>query len=161
MMCLIALRLRCACSCCAHRCHTSHIADMNSECKYAVFQFEKTKVDILDALFKVVRQYDVEGTLSGGGASAQGTVAAMAVSSPHHGVNMINNKSGEITFKFRLPKGKDARVALSKDTLTVGVGSNTGVMMMMMMMCCCCRCCCCCCSSSYPFRPRVHFEGQR
>ncbi len=106
--------------------HPPDTADMDSEPKYVLVPHNKTKVDIVDTFFKLLDQHDVEGTLDSG-VSVQGTIAAMSVYRPHHGVNLMDLKSGKVFFKFKVSNGEYARVKLSKDTLTLGVGSNTGV----------------------------------
>ncbi len=99
--------------------------DLNG--KVALFQDGKTVIDIIDtATGQMVQQYDVGGTLYVG-ASVQRSIAAMAVCEPQHGVHVMDIKSGKLLSKFILPNGKDAAVTLSKDTLTLGVGTDTGV----------------------------------
>ncbi len=100
---------------------------MDSEPKYITFPYQKSKIDVYDAFCKLLGQHDVGGTLYWGGASVQGTIAAMAMAYPHNGVNVIDTKTFKVLLSYKLPDGGDARVALSKDTLTLGVGFNTGV----------------------------------
>ncbi len=99
---------------------------MASNHMYLLAPYTKNKIEIVDAFGKLLGQHDVGGTLNVG-ACVQGSIAAMAVYSPHHGVHLMNTKTFEIFFKFIIPDGDDARLALSKDTLTLGVGSSTGV----------------------------------
>jgi hypothetical protein len=94
--------------------------------KVALFTRDKTTVDILDIVTgEVVQQHDVQGTI-GGSASVQKNIAAIAVYKPQHGVHVMDLETGVMLCKFILPNGQDARVALSKDTLTLAVGSNSG-----------------------------------
>ncbi len=102
--------------------------------KVALFPCGKAMIDIVDiATGHVVRQHDVEGTI-GYSASVQKNIAALAVSEPQDGVHVMDMMSRKVLCKFIFPNGNNARVALSKDTLTLAVGSSTGTMMMMMMM---------------------------
>ncbi len=105
---------------------------MASNHKFLLATHGEKMVEIYDALGKQLGQHDVSGTLYWGGACVQGSIAAMAVQP--NGVHLMNVKTLQIFFKFRLPDGGNARIALSKDTLTLGVGSDTGVFVMMMMM---------------------------
>ncbi len=99
---------------------------MDLKGKVATFSQAKAMVDIIDASSgNVVQQHDLEGTLYYS-ASMQRNIAAIAVSKPRHGVHVMDIKSGKVLCKFILPNGQDARVALSKDTLTLAVGSNSG-----------------------------------
>jgi hypothetical protein len=108
--------------------HLHHyIADMDLKGKIALFPFLKSTVDIVDiAIGRVVQQHDVEGEIDGS-ASVQKNIAAMAVSDPYHGVHVIDLASGKVLLKFILPDGEDVSVALSRDTLTLAVGSDTGM----------------------------------
>jgi hypothetical protein len=93
----------------------------------AMFSEDLTTVDIFDvATGQVVHQYDVQGNLHVS-ASVQKNIAAMAVSAPQPGVHVINIKSGKLLSRFILPNGDNARVALSKDTITLAVGTDTGM----------------------------------
>jgi len=95
--------------------------------KVALFTINKTTVDITDVVTgEVVQQHDVEGNI-GFSVSVQRNIAAVAVSTPQHGVNLMDVISGKMLSKFILPSGEDAKVALSKDTLTLAVGSDTGM----------------------------------
>ncbi len=99
---------------------------MDLKGKVATFSQAKTTVDIIDASTgQLVRQHDLEGTLYDG-ASMRKNIVAMAVSKPQHGVHVMDIESGKVLCKFILPCGQDARVALSEDTLTLAVGSNSG-----------------------------------
>ncbi len=100
---------------------------MSSNIKIVSFTWGKKIVDVYDALGKLLGQHDVEVPLDEGGASVQEAIAAMAVYIPHYAVYLMDLKAGKVFFKFILPDGEFARVALSKDTLTMGVGSSTGV----------------------------------
>jgi hypothetical protein len=102
---------------------------MDLKGKVAMFPYDKTTVDIIDiATGYVVRQHKVEGRLGDyGGASLQKSIAAMAVSKPHPGVHVMDVQSGKMLYKFILPKGENARVALSKDAHALVVGSDTGM----------------------------------
>ncbi len=100
---------------------------MDMKGKVALFQEGKTTVDIVDmATGEVVQQHEVEGTI-GFSASVQKNFAVMAVFKPQHGVHVMELVSGKLLCKFILPDGRDARVALSKDTFSLAVGSSTGV----------------------------------
>ncbi len=99
---------------------------MASKHMWIVAPHGKNKIEIYDAFGKQLGQHDVGGTLYVG-ACVQGVIAAMAVSSPHAGVHFMNTKTLQIFFKFILPDGNNARLALSKDALTLGVGSRTGM----------------------------------
>ncbi len=101
-------------------------ADMDSEPKYLSFPYGETTVDVYNPFYKLLGQHDVGGTLYND-ACVQGSIAAMAVYSPHRGVHLMNVKTFNVFFKYILPYGNNARLALSKDTLTLGVGSSTGV----------------------------------
>jgi hypothetical protein len=103
---------------------------MDSEPKYITFPHNKNKIDVYDPFYKTLDQHDVGGTLYWGGACVQGFIAAMAVYKPHHGVHLMITKTFNVFFTYILPDGGDARLALSKDTLTLGVGSDTGVCVM-------------------------------
>ncbi len=99
--------------------------------KVALFSFDGATVDITDAANgKTVQQHDVEGKI-GFSAAVQGNVAVIAVSEPYKyvydGVHVMDLVSGKVLFKFILPNGENARVTLSKDAQTLGVGSDTGV----------------------------------
>ncbi len=84
-------------------------------------------VDIIDvATGQLVQRHDAQGNHGWGGASVQMNIAAMVVSEPQ-GVHVMDIKSGKLLYKFILPNGYNARVALSKDTITLGVASSTGV----------------------------------
>jgi len=94
--------------------------------KAALFPQDKTAIDIVDAATgDLVQQHDVEGTIQV--AYVQRNVAAVVVSNPQSGVHMMDLVSGEVLCKFILPNGEDARVTLSKDTLTLAVASDTGM----------------------------------
>ncbi len=97
---------------------------MASKHLWIVAPHGKNKIEIVVAFGKLLGQHDVGGTLDGG-ACVQGSIAAMAVQP--NGVIVMNAKTFNVFFKYRLPDGKDARLALSKDTLTLGVGSDTGM----------------------------------
>ncbi len=100
---------------------------MDLKGKLASFQCLKTTVDITDAASgQVVQQHDVQGTI-GSSVTVQKNIAAIAVRAPQHGVHVMDIDSGKVLFKFVLPDGEDARVALSKDTLTLAVGTSTGM----------------------------------
>jgi hypothetical protein len=95
--------------------------------KVALFQCHKTKIDITDvASGEVVQQYDVEGAI-GSSASVQKNVAAVAVSEPEPGVHVMDIKTGQVVSKFIITKGHGARIALSKDALTLVVGTDKGM----------------------------------
>ncbi len=95
--------------------------------KVALFTCSKTSVDIVDmATGQVVQQHDAQGTHNNS-TDVQKNVAAIAVSAPQHGVHVMDLKSGKVLCKFLLPNGKDARVSLSKDTLTLVVVNDTGM----------------------------------
>ncbi len=99
--------------------------DLNG--KVVVFPHDETSVNIIDvATGEVLQQHDAEGTIYVG-ASVQKNTAAMAVSTPQHGVHVMDLVSGRVLFKLTLPNGDDARVALSKDTLTLGMGTSNGM----------------------------------
>ncbi len=99
--------------------------DLNG--KVALFQHKNTTVDIADlASGQLVKQHDVQGKIWNS-VSVQRNIAAIAVYEPDHGVHVINLESGKVLCKFMLPIGDDARVALSKDALTLAVGSDTGM----------------------------------
>jgi hypothetical protein len=101
---------------------------MASKGMIVIFRFGKSKIDIVDvATSQVMQQHDVEGALHWMGASVQNYTAAMAIYKPYHGVHVVNIKSGKMLCKFMLPYSEDAMVALSKDALTLCVGSSTGV----------------------------------
>jgi hypothetical protein len=95
--------------------------------KVILFIQNETMVDIIDvATGQVVQQHVVEGTL-GSSASLQKSIAAMALSAPQDCVHVMDIKSGKVMFKFILPDGENATVALSKDTFTLAVGTDTGI----------------------------------
>ncbi len=100
---------------------------MASKHKYILATDGNNTVDIVDSLGKLLGQHNVGGTLSEGGASIQGTIAALAVWQPYHAIHLMNLNTFQVFFKYILPDGRDVRVALSKDTLTLGLGSSTGV----------------------------------
>ena len=103
--------------------------------KVALFTINKTTVDITDvAAGEVVLQHDAQGTHDFGGAFVQKNIAAMAVFKPFPSVHVMNLETGVMLHKFKLPDGWDARVALSKDALTLAVGNSAGMVMMMMML---------------------------
>ncbi len=107
---------------------------MDLKGKVSFIQDGKTTVDIIDfATGELVKQHDVGGTLCIG-ASIQMNVAAMAIGEPYTGVHVMDQETGVMLHKFILPSGMGAKVALSKDALTLGVGTNTGLMMMMMKL---------------------------
>jgi hypothetical protein len=96
--------------------------------KVAMIYSYRDKVDIVDAATgEVVRQHELQGKVGEGGASVQRNIAAMAIWGPVQGFHVMDLNSGEISGKFSLIEGGNARVALSKDTLTLAVGSDTGV----------------------------------
>ncbi len=101
---------------------------MDSEPKYITFPLNKKMVDVYDPFYKLLGQHDVGGTLYFGGACVQGSIAAMAVKP--NSVHLMNAKTFNVFFKFILPDGNNAKLALSKDALTLGVGSDTGVCVM-------------------------------
>ncbi len=106
---------------------THHTIDMDLKGKVATFEWYKTEVNIIDvATGEVVQQHDVHGNI-GSSASVQRNIAAIASSQPRHGVHVIDLVSGKVLCKFILPNGDDARVALSKDSRTLAVGSSTGM----------------------------------
>ncbi len=127
-MCLIFLAASlCLFLLCASLPHISLTADMDLKGSVALFECDKTTVDIFDiATGKVVQQHEVEGTLYYG-ASVQRNVAAIAVSEPYHGVHLMDIMSGKVLCKFILPNGENATVTLSKDARTLAVGSSTGM----------------------------------
>ncbi len=95
--------------------------------KVALFPCDKNTLDIIDAATgEVVQQHEVEGMI-GYSASLQGKHAAMALYNPP-GVHVMNIKSGKVLCKFLLHDGDDARVALSKDTHNLTVGTDTGLL---------------------------------
>jgi hypothetical protein len=103
-----------------------HNADMDLNGKVALFPCEKTTVDIIDvATGHVVHQHDMQGRI-GCSVSVQRNMAALAVFDSQEGVHVMDIKSGKVLCKFILPDGKEAKVALSADTLTLGVGTSTG-----------------------------------
>ncbi len=111
-----------------------HTADMELKGELALFPCGKTKVDIVHtANGDVLQQYDVEGTL-GGSTFARKNIAALTVSAPQHGVHVMDIKFGKMISKFILPNGQDARVSLSKNAITLVVGTNTGLMMMLLIL---------------------------
>ncbi len=92
----------------------------------ALFPCDKTTVDITDvATGVVVQQHEVEGKLRCS-ASVQRNIAAIAVSEPYDGVHVMDVMLGKLLCKFVLPNGHGARVALSKNALTLAVGTSTG-----------------------------------
>ncbi len=100
---------------------------MDLKGKVALFQLHKTTVDITDvATREVVQQFDVQGKI-GRSASVQKNIAAISVYQPEPGVHVMDLVKGHVSYKFILPYGDSARVTLSKDTLTIGVGNRTGV----------------------------------
>ncbi len=106
---------------------TPHLPDMDFKGKVAMFPYDKTTVDIIDiATGKVVQQHDVEGRL-GYSAFMQKNIIAMAVSTPHPGVHVMDLESGVLLCKFILPNGRDARVTLSRDAVTLAVGTSIGL----------------------------------
>ncbi len=127
VMCSIVLLLGCACSRCAQSSHVSHAAVMDLKCKVASFSQDKTKVYITDVVTgEVVRKHNVEGKI-GISASVQRNIAAIVVSAPYHGVHVMHIKSGRLLCKFIPPNGRFPTVALSKDALTLAVGTYTGM----------------------------------
>jgi hypothetical protein len=101
---------------------------MDMKGKVALFQEGKTTVDIVDvAIGNVVQQHEVEGKIDGS-ASVQQNIAAIAVYEPYHGVHVMDLETGVLLCKFVLPDEYNARVALSKDTLTLAVGSSLGLL---------------------------------
>jgi len=112
---------------------TPHTADMALKGNVAQFPQGKTKIDIVDvATDEVVKQHSVEGTI-GRCASMHKNIAAIALRTPIPGVHVIDMKSGVTLFKFITPDGEEATVTLSKDALTLAVGSDEGLL----------RCLCC------------------
>ncbi len=100
---------------------------MDLKGKLALFPRGKTTIDIVDmATGEVVQQHDVEGTLNYG-ASVQRNIAAVSVSRPQPGVNVMDLVSGKMLCKFALPNGREAQVILSKDALTLVVGTVSGM----------------------------------
>ncbi len=57
----------------------------------------------------------------------------MAVCEPQHGVHVMEMKSGKLLCKFILPNGENARIALSKDSITLAVGSDNGLSMLLLV----------------------------
>jgi hypothetical protein len=112
---------------------SSYILDMSIKGLVASISFHKKKVDIIDtATGQVVKQHDPEESRWCSGASVQNNIAALAMWQPGdletlYGVIVMDLKSGKMLFKFTLPEGCDARVALSKDTLTLAVGTDKGM----------------------------------
>ncbi len=101
---------------------------MNLKGKVALFFWGRNTVDITDiATGEEVQQHDIEGKHGWGGASVQKNIAAMVFLMPYHGVHVMNIASGKVLCRFALPSGRDARVVLSKDTLTLAVGNSTGM----------------------------------
>jgi hypothetical protein len=103
---------------------------MSLKGKLAVLTHLKTTVDIIDlATDKVIQQHDAQGHHNLGGSSVQENIAAIAVVSEllQHCVHVMNLKTGKLLSKFLLPNGKDARVALGKDTFTLVVGTDIGL----------------------------------
>ncbi len=101
---------------------------MEMKGKIALFPLRINVVNIVDAATgQEVQKHDPEGMIGLGGASVQQNIAAMAIEKPYHGVHLINLISGKVFFKYVLPHGERAAFALSKDTLTLAVGSDTGV----------------------------------
>ncbi len=99
---------------------------MDLKGKVALFQLHETTVDIVDlATGEVVQKHEVECKIWNS-ASVQRNIAAVAVYEPDHGVHLINLESGKLLCKFILPIGRFATTALSKDTLTLAVGTNKG-----------------------------------
>jgi hypothetical protein len=97
--------------------------------KIALFPLNNNLVNIVDAATgNKVQKHDTEGTIGLGGASVQQNIAAIAIEKLYHGVHLINLISGKVFFKYVLPHGERASFALSKDTLTLAVGSETGVL---------------------------------
>ncbi len=95
--------------------------------KLVLFSQDNPKVSIIDvATGKVFKRHDVEGKINGS-ASVQRNIAAIAVQEPHHGAHVMDVKSEKVVGKFIIPRGHTARVALSKDTLALAVGSSTGL----------------------------------
>jgi hypothetical protein len=93
----------------------------------ALFWEGKNTVDIIDvASGEMVKEHEVEGSLTGH-ASVQRNIAAMVVCEPQHGVHVMELKSGKVLCKFILPDGENARIALSKDSITLAVGSDNGL----------------------------------
>ncbi len=100
---------------------------MDLKGKVAMFVGDKTEVDIVDiAASDVVQQYKVEGRI-GRSVFVQKNIAAFAVYEPLHGVHVADMNSGVTFFKFVLPDGGYAKVALSKDALTLAVGTDKGL----------------------------------
>ncbi len=100
---------------------------MDLKGKVALFPFYKTTVDLIDnATGEVVQQFDVQGTIHGG-AFLQKNIAAISMCKPRHGVHVLDVQSGKLLSKFILPNGQDAKVALSRDAITLAVGTDTGV----------------------------------
>ncbi len=100
---------------------------MDLKGKVALFPRGKATVVITDvATRKVVQQLEAQGTI-GYSSSLQKNIAAIAVYKPHEGVHVIDIKSGKVLCKFILPYGEKARVALSKDAITLAVGNSTGM----------------------------------
>jgi hypothetical protein len=106
---------------------TLHTTDMELKGKVAVFPFGKTTFDIIDvATGQVVQQHDAEGILIGY-ASVQKNIAALTVSEPRRSVHVMDIMSGKLLCQFVLSNGRDARVALGRDLVTLVVGSNSGL----------------------------------
>jgi hypothetical protein len=100
---------------------------MDLKGKVALFPEDKTMVNITDASTgEMVQQHEVQGTICNS-AFVQRNIAAIAVSEPYHGVHLMNLESGKVFYKFILPDGDYARVALSKDAKNLAVGSSTGM----------------------------------
>ncbi len=99
--------------------------DLNK--KQATFPLYRTNFDITEATTgQVVKQHDVIGSPTGF-ASIQKNIVAMAIQEPYRGVHVMDLKSGKVLCEFILPDGEGPTVSLSKDTLTLAVGNNTGM----------------------------------
>jgi hypothetical protein len=99
---------------------------MDSEVQVAVFPQFNTTVDIINvATSQVVQQHDAHGKI-GSRASVQKNIAAIVMREPYHGIHVMNIKHGTLLCKFVLPDGGFPGVSLSKDTLSLAVGTDTG-----------------------------------
>ncbi len=99
---------------------------MDFKGQVALLSCRMATVDIVGAATgEMVQQHDVEGTI-GFSAPVQKNIAAVAVSKPQHGVHVIDLLSGKVLSKFVLPNGHAPTVTISKDALTVAVGSSSG-----------------------------------
>ncbi len=95
--------------------------------KMALFECGKSTVDIIEAATgRVLQQHELGGN-SVLSASIQKNIAAFSILEPYNGVHVMNLTSGKLLCKFKLPDKTYPIVALSKDTLTLGVGIETGM----------------------------------